>query len=160
MARFFKNPDIAKGGKLAARLPIVPSSSYGDAPTDGIIRFNQTSKRIEFYYNNAWSEVAKIGTVTVEVENVGYGDGNNAYFTMTQGPASGVYTLPTDIAVFIGGVYQQPTTNYVIGSGITDGTFIQGTGTTVKFTSPPPLGTINPTQIVVIHNINSTNVPA
>jgi hypothetical protein len=39
-------------------------------------------------------------------------------------------------------------------------TFTQGTGTTIKFTSPPPLGTINPTTVVVIHNINSTNVPA
>lgn len=147
MARFFKNPDIAKGGKFAARLPIVPSSSYGDDPVDGIIRFNQTSKRIEFYYNGAWSSIAKIGTVQIQSETVGNGDGSNSTFTMTQGPAGG-YTDPTAIAVFVGGVYQIPTTHYTV------------SGTVINFSSAPPLGTINPTTVVVIHNINSTNVPA
>lgn len=144
MARFFKNPDIAKGGKFAARLPIVPSSSYGDSPVDGIIRFNQTSKRIEFYYNSAWSEVAKIGSVQIIADQVGTGDGSTYTFTMSQAESDA-----TAIAVFVGGVYQQPTTNYTV-----DGS------TTITFTSPPPLGTINPTTVVVIHNINSTNVPA
>ena len=143
MARFFKNPDIAKGGKLAARLPIVPSSSYGDEPIDGIIRFNQTSKRIEFYYNSAWSEVAKIGSVTLDVDQVGTGDGSTSTFTMSKAE-----TDPSAIAVFVGGVYQTATTHYTV------------SGTQINFSSAPPLGTINPTQIVVIHNINSTNVPA
>ena len=143
MARFAKNPDITKGGRLAARLPIVPSSSYGDAPIDGIIRFNQGSKRIEFYYNGTWSQVAKIGSVQIVAETVGYGDGSNSVFTMSQSE-----TDPTAIAVFVGGVYQTPTTHYTV------------SGTSITFQSPPPLGTINPTQIVVIHNINSTNVPA
>jgi hypothetical protein len=143
MARFFKNPDLVKNGKLAARLPIVASSSYGDAPVDGIIRFNQTSKRIEFYYNSAWSEVAKIGSVTLSVDQVGTGDGTTYQFTMSQSE-----TDPTAIAVFVGGVYQTATTHYTV------------SGTQITFSSPPPLGSINPTQIVVIHNINSTNVPA
>lgn len=143
MARFFKNPDIAKGGKMAARLPIVESSAYGDAPIDGIIRFNQTSKRIEFYYNGAWSEVAKIGSVTLDVDQVGTGDGTSSTFTMSKAE-----TDPSAIAVFVGGVYQTATTHYTV------------SGTQINFSSAPPLGTINPTQIVVIHNINSTNVPA
>ena len=142
MARFLKNPDIAYGAQ-AARLPIVPSSAYGDVPTNGLIRFNQASSRIEFFYNNAWSQIAKIGTVQVVVDTVGVGDGTTINFTMSQAE-----TDPTAIAVFVGGVYQQPSTHYTV------------SGVGIQFVTAPPLGTINPTTIVVIHNINSTNVPA
>jgi len=142
MARFLKNPDIANGAQ-AARLPIVPSSAYGDVPTNGLIRFNQSSSRIEFFYNNAWSQIAKIGAVQIVVDTLGPGDGTTINFTMSQQE-----TDPTAIAVFVGGVYQQPTTHYTV------------SGYGIQFTTAPPLGTITPTTIVVIHNINSTNVPA
>ena len=142
MARFLKNPDLAYGAQ-AAKLPIVPSSAYGDTPTNGLIRFNQTSNRIEFYYNGAWSQIAKIGSVQIVVDTLGPGDGVTANFTMSQAESD-----PTAIAVFVGGVYQQPTTHYTV------------SGVGLQFLTAPPLGTINPTTIVVIHNINSTNVPA
>jgi hypothetical protein len=142
MARFLKNPDLAYGAQ-AAKLPIVPSSAYGDTPTNGLIRFNQASSRIEFFYNNAWSQIAKIGSVQIVVDTLGPGDGTTTNFTMSQSE-----TDPTAIAVFVGGVYQQPSTHYSV------------SGTTISFFTAPPLGTINPTTIVVIHNINSTNVPA
>lgn len=142
MARFFKNPDVTKGGRLAARLPIVPNSGYGDAPINGIIRFNQATSRIEFYYNGAWSQVAKIGAVQLIVDSF-VGDGVTSAFTMTQTESD-----PTAVAVFIGGVYQLPSTHYVV------------SGTSITFYSPPPAPGVNPNQIVVIHNINSTNVAA
>jgi hypothetical protein len=143
MARYFKNPDLAKNSGLSARLPIVPNSSYSDTPTDGIIRFNQANSRIEFYYNGSWSQIAKIGSVQIVVDTLGPGDGTTANFTMSQQE-----TDPTAVAVFVGGVYQQPTTHYSV------------SGYGIQFATAPPLGTINPTTIVVIHNINSTNVPA
>lgn len=139
MARFLKNPDLAQGS-LAARLPVVPSSSYGDAPTNGLIRYNQATSKIEFYYNGSWSQVAKIGTVQLVVDSF-TGDGQTQVFTMTQAESDA-----TAIAVFIGGVYQQPTTNYTVNGSLA-----------ITFTSPPPAPGINPNQIVVIHNINSTN---
>lgn len=139
MGRFIKNPDLAPGA-TAARLPIVPSSSYGDAPVSGLIRFNQNTNKIEFFYNNAWNQVAKIGTVQLVVDNF-TGDSITTTFTMAQ-----LETDPTAVAVFIGGVYQQPTTNYTV----------NGT-TTITFTSPPPSPGVNPNQVVVIHNLNSTN---
>jgi len=143
MGRLLKNPEIAQGS-AAARLPIVASSAYADAgPVDGLIRFNQDTKRIEFYYNTTWSEVAKIGSVTINVDKVGDGDGTTSTFTMNQSE-----TVATAIAVFVGGVYQTATTHYTV------------SGTQINFSSAPPMGSINPTQIVVIHNINSTNVPA
>lgn len=139
MGRFIKNPDLAPG-TTAARLPIVPSSSYGDAPISGLIRFNQNTNKIEFYYNDAWNQVAKIGSVQLVVDNF-TGDSLTTTFTMAQSESD-----PTSIAVFIGGVYQQPTTNYTV----------NGT-TTITFTSPPPAPGVNPNQVVVIHNLNSTN---
>lgn len=142
MARFLKNPDLANGAQ-AARLPIVPSSAYGDSPSNGLIRFNQSSNRVEFYYNGAWSQIAKIGSVQIVVDTLGPGDGVTSNFTMSQAE-----TDTTAIAVFVGGVYQQPDTHYSV------------SGVGIQFMTAPPLGSINPTTIVVIHNINSTNVPA
>ena len=73
------------------------------------------------------------------------GDGSTATFTMSQAESDA-----TAIAVFVGGVYQQPTTNYTVNGS-----------TTITFLSAPPQYTgTSPTSIVVIHNINSTNVPA
>lgn len=143
MARYLKNPDIAYGAQ-AAKLPIVASSSYGDAPVSGLIRFNQATSRIEFYYNGAWSQIAKIGAVQLVVDNFN-GDGTTTAFTMSQTESD-----PTAISVFVGGVYQQPTTNYTV-NGTTSITFLS---------APPQYTGTSPTSIVVIHNINSTNVPA
>jgi hypothetical protein len=138
MGRFLKNPDLAPGS-TAARLPIVQSSAYGDSPINGLIRFNQDTSKIEFYYNSSWSQVAKIGTVSLVVDDL-TGDGLTQVFTMAQSESD-----PTAIAVFVGGVYQQPTTNYTVA------------GTAITFTSPPPAPGVSPNRITIIHNLNSTN---
>jgi hypothetical protein len=139
MARYLKNPDITRGGRLAARLPVVPNSGYGDAPIDGLIRFNQANSKVEFYYNNTWNTVAKVGTVALVVDDL-TGDGIQQIFSMAQSESD-----PTAIAVFIGGVYQQPTTNYTVA------------GSSITFSSAPPAPGINPNRITIIHNLNSTN---
>jgi hypothetical protein len=108
MARYLKNPDITRSGKLAARLPVVANGSFGDAPVDGLIRFNQGTSRIEFYYNNTWSQVAKIGSVQLNIDTF-VGDNLQQVFAMSQSE-----TDPTAVAVFIGGVYQQPTQHYSV----------------------------------------------
>jgi hypothetical protein len=141
MGRLAKNPDIAPGA-LGVKLPI-GTNTLSDTPVTGLIRFNSDNNRIEFYYNNAWNQIAKIGTVQLAVDNF-TGDGATITFAMTQAESD-----PTAIAVFIGGVYQQPTTNYTVNGS-----------TAITFTSPPPAPGVNPNQIVIIHNINSTNVPA
>jgi hypothetical protein len=145
MARFLKNPDLSRSGSQAARLPIVASGSFGDAPVTGLIRFNQATSRIEFYYNGAWNQVAKIGSVQLAVDTFTSNGTSTQIFTMSQSESD-----PTSVAVFIGGVYQQPNTNYTV-----DGS------TNITFTAVPPAPTgMSPNQIVVIHNINSTNVAA
>jgi hypothetical protein len=108
------------------------------------MRFNAGNNRIEFFYNNTWSQIAKIGSVQLVVDSF-TGDGATSGFTMSQAESD-----VTAIAVFIGGVYQIPSTHYSL----------NGT-TTITFNSPPPQYTgSSPTTIIVIHNINSTNVPA
>lgn len=139
MGRYLKNTQL-EGGSYAIQLPLGSSSLGPDSPVNGQIRFNQTNNKIEFYYNTAWNQIAKIGTVQLVVDNF-TGDNFTQTFVMAQAEND-----PNSIAVFIGGVYQQPTVNYTV----------NGT-TTISFTSPPPAPGINPNQIVIIHNINSTD---
>ena len=63
MARLLKNPDVAQGA-LGVRLPI-GSSTLSDTPVDGVVRFNSTNSKVEFYYDGSWNQIAKIGTVNI-----------------------------------------------------------------------------------------------
>lgn len=150
MARVLKNPDLARGS-LAVRLPITPSS-LGDDPVDGLIKFNSTNSKVEFFYNGAWRQVAQIGTVNLVVDEF-TGNGSTVDFVMSQSEAS-----DSAILVTISGIVQTPVNNYIVGSG-TGGGFVQGAGTTIRFTSPPPAVDTNgnPNKIVVVHNLNSTD---
>jgi len=138
MARFLKNTQL-KGGSYALQLPLGYSSVGPDVPVNGQIRFNLTNTRVELFYNGQWNQVAKIGTVSIVVDEFA-GDGVQTNFTMSQSESS-----DSAVLVSIGGVYQQPTTAYTV------------SGTTISFTSPPPAPGLNPNKIVVVHNLNSTN---
>jgi hypothetical protein len=139
MGRYLKNTQL-EGGSYAVQLPLGSSSVGPDVPVNGQIRFNQSNTRVELFYNSVWNTIAKVGTVAIVVDEF-TGDGIITTFTMSQAESS-----DSAILVSIGGVYQQPTTNYT-----TDGT------TTITFTSPPPAPGVNPNKIVVVHNLNSTN---
>lgn len=140
MARFLKNPDLTRSGKLAARLPMVPSSSYGDAPADGLIRFNQANSKVEFYYNGQWNQVAKIGTVNIVTDTFTTANGVTQYGPMSYSYSSG---QEASVLVFVGGVQQKPVVNYTF-----DGSFTLNLN--------PTSGTAGQT-ITVLHNFNSTN---
>jgi hypothetical protein len=139
MGRYLKNTQL-EGGSYAVQLPLGSSSVGPDVPVNGQIRFNQSNTRVELFYNSVWNTIAKVGTVAIVVDEF-TGDGIITTFTMSQAESS-----DSAILVSIGGVYQQPTTNYT-----TDGT------TTITFTSPPPAPGVNPNKIVVVHNLDSTN---
>ena len=151
MARFLKNTQI-RGGSYAIQLPIGSNSLGPDAPQNGQLRFNTSTSKVEFFYNNAWHQVAKIGTVALVMDEF-TGDNTTVDFTMGQSESS-----PNGVLVTIAGIYQTPTNNYTVGSGTGVG-FVAGTGTTIRFTSAPPAvdANGNPNKIIVIHNINSTN---
>lgn len=139
MGRYLKNTQIL-GGSYAIQLPMGSNSLGPDSPVNGQIRFNTTNNRIEMFFAGVWNQVAKIGAVAITVDEF-TGDGVQTQFVMSQAESS-----VNAVLVSIGGVYQQPTTNYTV-----DGT------TTITFTSPPPAPGVNPNKIVVVHNLNSTD---
>lgn len=138
MGRYLKNTQL-EGGSYAIQLPLGSNSIGPDVPVNGQIRFNQSNSRVELFYNGVWNQIAKIGTVDIVVDEL-TGDGSQTVFTMSQSETS-----ENAILVSIGGVYQQPSTNYTV------------SGTQITFTSPPPAPGVNPNKIVVVHNLNSTN---
>jgi hypothetical protein len=146
MGRLLKNPDLAYGS-TAAKLPIVPSNSFGDSPSTGLIRFNQATNKIEFYYNNAWNQVAKIGTVPIYTDTFTTADGGSNDFTMTNAPKNYISGEENTVLVFIGGVQQIPVTHY---------TFSGGSASKHIYFTPSALGDAGQT-ILVIHNFNSTD---
>lgn len=140
MGRYLKNTQL-EGGSYAIQLPIGSNSVGPDVPVDGQFRYNQSNSRIEFYINNAWRQVAKIGSVDIVVDDL-VGDGVTTSFTMSQAE-----TDDTAIVVTIGGVYQLPGVSYTV------------SGTSIDFTSPPPAPSLpsSPNRINIIHNLNSTD---
>jgi len=139
MGRYLKNTQLL-GGSYAIQLPIGSNSVGPDQPVNGQVRFNISNNRIEMYFASVWNQVAKIGSVSITVDEF-TGDGVTTAFTMSQ-----IESSDNAVLVSIGGVYQQPTINYT-----TNGT------TTITFTSPPPAPGVNPNKIVVVHNLNSTD---
>lgn len=139
MGRYLKNTQL-EGGSYAIQLPLGSNSVGPDVPVNGQIRFNTSNNKVELFFSGVWNQVAKIGTVSIVVDEF-TGDGVQTQFTMSQAESS-----ESAVLVSIGGVYQQPTTNYTV-----DGS------TTITFTSPPPAPGVNPNKIVVVHNLNSTD---
>lgn len=139
MGRYLKNTQL-EGGSYAVQLPLGSSSVGPDVPQNGQIRFNTSNNRVELFFSGVWNQVAKIGTVNITVDEF-TGDGVTTTFIMSQAESS-----ESAVLVSIGGVYQQPITNYTVNGS-----------TTITFTSPPPAPGVNPNKIVVIHNLNSTN---
>ena len=138
MGRYLKNTQI-RGGSYAVQLPLGTSSLGPEFPLEGQIRYNQSNNKVELYANGQWNQVAKIGSVSIVVDEF-TGDGTQTVFIMSQSETSNAAVL-----VQIGGVYQQPVSNYSV------------SGYNITFTSPPPAPGVNPNKIVVIHNLNSTN---
>jgi hypothetical protein len=140
MGRYLKNAQLTSRSH-AIQVPLGSSSVGPDTPVSGQVRFNQTNNNVEFYYSTKWYQIAHIGSVQLVVDSLTSPDGVTTAFTMSQAE-----TDPTAIVVTIGGVYQIPSTHYTV------------SGTTITFLSPPPMPTgSSPNQIVIIHNINSTN---
>lgn len=139
MGRYLKNTQL-EGGSYAIQLPLGSNSIGPDQPVNGQIRFNTSNNRVELFFNSVWNQVAKIGSVSITVDEF-TGDAVQTVFTMSL-PQSDA----NSILVQIGGVYQQPNINYTV----------NGT-TSITFTSPPPAPGVNPNKIVVVHNLNSTD---
>tara|TARA_R110000868_G_C10863479_1_gene761699 strand:- start:367 stop:801 length:435 start_codon:yes stop_codon:yes gene_type:complete len=141
MGRYIKKIETMGGSNaLAIQIPTSSNSVGPQVVDDGMLRWNTDNRRIEFWYENAWLTVAKVGSVGIEV-NEFTGDNSTQTFTMSQAESDA-----NGVIVQIGGVYQQPNVNYTMNGS-----------TTITFTSAPPAPGVNPNKIVVVHNINSTD---
>jgi hypothetical protein len=141
MARYLKNTQL-KGGSYSVQLPMGTNAIGPTSPVNGQIRFNQNTNKIEFYYNSIWNQVAKIGTVEIDVDVLALSV-LTAEYPMQHSYRTGE---EANVLVFVGGVQQTPLINYQFEQS--------GLSSNLLYLQPGP-GDDGQT-LVVIHNLNST----
>ena len=148
MGRYLKNTQI-ESGSYAIQLPVGSSSVGPDVPVNAQIRFNQTNNKIEFYYNNQWNQIAKIGQVPIFMDTFTTYDDVSAtnQFSMTNAPRDYINGDENYVLVFVGGVQQQANLNYYFSSGIASDQIYLTPSTSGDAGQP----------IIVLHNLNSTD---
>lgn len=150
MGRFVKNPVLTQGSSVE-----IPSVSTANRPTgaNGKIIFNTTTSTYQVYNGAQWynvSEASREKSLTVDKfqgdgSTTVFGDGlGNTLDGSTMATLSVVPTDATDMVIFVGGVYQIPTTNYTYSGG------------RITFGSPIPAndGTSNGHIVTIIHNLH------
>lgn len=129
MGYFVKNRQL-QSGSTGVVLPTGSTVQRPDNPTFGLIRYNTDSGLVEFFNGVIFQSLSASGGITYTVDTF-TGDGSTTDFTMSTAEATA-----TDIMVFVGSIYQEPTTAYTVA-----GTLV------ISFTSAPP----NTVPINVIH---------
>ena len=129
MGYFVKNRQL-QSGSTGVVLPTGSTVQRPNDPTFGLIRYNTDSGLVEFFNGTIFQSLSASGGITYTVDTF-TGDGSTTDFTMTTAESSA-----TDIMVFVGSIYQEPTTAYTV-----SGTLV------ISFTSAPP----NTVPINVIH---------
>jgi len=136
VGRFVKNQQVGVGS-TAIQIPVGDATERPSEPVFGQIRFNTSVAKVEYFDGTVWAVVSKQGDATVVVDSF-TGNGSTSVYTMSTQVSDA-----DQILVFVGNIYQIPTTNYTV-AGTVD----------ITFTSAPP----NTTSINVIHNLASTTV--
>lgn len=132
MGNWVKNRQL-ESGSTSVVMPTGSSATRPDAPVFGQFRFNTDIGLIEFYNGAVWSSVSSAGSISYTVDNF-VGNGTTTVFTMSDPVA-----IAQQIIVFVGSIYQDPTTAYTVNGGYD-----------ITFTSAPP----NTVTINVIHSTN------
>lgn len=129
MGNFLKNRKLLSGS-TGVVLPAGSTAQRPDDPLFGLIRYNTDSGLIEFFDGVMFNSLSVGGGITYTVDSF-TGDGSTTIFTMSEPESNAQY-----ITVFVGSIYQQPTTTYTVDGGYD-----------ITFTSAPPSGV----PINVIH---------
>lgn len=119
--------------------PTIPVGDSGQRPADpavGSLRYNTDIDTLEFWNGLIFSPVGTQGEVDITVDTF-TANGTQATWTMSR-PVN----FPTQVMVFIGGVYQAPDVDYTV------------SGNDIMFTNPVPVDNF----INIIHKIGSTVV--
>ncbi len=118
MGYFVKNKALASGDN-SVRVPTGSTAVRPSAPTAGSFRFNTDIGSLEFFNGSTFQTVAAAGKVNITVDTF-TGDGSTLTFSMSETADS-----VTEILVFVGSVYQEPTTVYTVTGGGNDITFTE-----------------------------------
>lgn len=129
MGYFVKNRRL-QSGSSGVVLPSGSTAQRPDYPTFGLIRYNTDSGLVEYFNGTIFVNLSAGGGITYTVDSF-TGDGSTTVFTMSEQESNAQY-----ITVFVGSIYQQPTTTYTVDGGYD-----------ITFTSAPPAGV----PINVIH---------
>ena len=151
MGRFLKNPLIGDNA-FGITIPNV-TTAQRPSGTNGQLIYNTTTSTYQSYIGAAWYNMSTAAGEKTLTTDTFQGDGTTTVFGQgvgntldgsTAATFSVTVTDATDIVVFVGGVYQVPTTNYSI------------SGNQITFGSAPPAndGSTNGHVISIIHNLH------
>jgi hypothetical protein len=129
MGYFVKNRQL-QSGSSGVVLPTGSSAQRPVSPAFGLIRYNTDSSGFVEFFNGTQFVALSSGDVEYTVDNF-VGNGVQTDFTMSVAESTA-----TQIMVFVGSIYQEPTTAYTVNGSVT-----------LSFTSAPP----NTVPINVIH---------
>jgi hypothetical protein len=138
MGRYIKNTEL-KSGSYSIRAPYSPASVGPNAPVDGLIRYNYSLNKMQYYSQNAWRNFAFEGKVEL-LKDTFEGDNDKRTFgpmVKSYQPGDEIYLL-----VFIGNVFQNPGVAFTV---LND---------QITFTSTPNAGQ----PIVIIHGYGVTTI--
>jgi hypothetical protein len=122
MGYFVKNRQL-QSGSSGVVLPTGSSAQRPISPAFGLIRYNTDSGLIEYFDGTQFLSL-QAGGVVYNVDSF-TGTGSQTVFGMSVAPANA-----EQITVFVGSIYQIPTTNYTV----------DGSSVDITFTSAPPNG--------------------
>ena len=120
MGYYVKNRNL-QSGSSGVVLPAGGSATRPLAPKFGLIRYNTDSAQIEFFNGSIFVTLSNAGGIAYTVDQF-TGDGSTTVFTMSIEEDS-----ETQIIVFVGSIYQDPSSAYTVNGGFD-----------ITFTSPPP----------------------
>jgi hypothetical protein len=121
MGYYLKNRRL-QSGSSGVVIPTGSTAQRPDYPTFGLIRFNTDTGFCEFFNGTIFQNMGVGGTVSYDVIT-DTGDGITVDFTLDF-----EYSDPTQLIVFVGSIYQEPTVAYTVSSF------------TLTFTSAPAAG--------------------
>jgi hypothetical protein len=130
MGYFVKNRRL-QSGSSGVVLPAGSTALRPLAPRFGLIRYNTDIAGIEFFNGIQFVRLSEAGSINYVVDSF-TGDGSTTVFTMSERE-----DFTSQIIVFVGSIYQDPTTAYTVDGGFD-----------ITFTSAPPSGE----PISVIHS--------
>ena len=136
MAGYFVKNRTVIAADSSIRVPTGTTAVRPAAPSAGSFRFNTDIAGLEFFNGTTFQTVAAAGKANITVDTF-TGDGSTLTFSMNE-----TADTVTEILVFVGSVYQEPTTVYSVTGG----------GNDITFTEAVPSGM----SINVIHGFATT----